>query len=90
MPDAPALRAKRRYGVAGGMLAGAMIAIRDVLEKPKDDQVVTVQAPGEPGDIDTEGIAVPIDDDHHAVASALPVRPYEPVKRRRRRRSGSR
>jgi hypothetical protein len=86
-PSSPVQRAKKRYGIAGGMLAGAMVAIRDILEPPKDDQVVTVEASSEPGDIDADGIVVPLDDDRQAVAPALPVRPYEPVKRRRHPRS---
>ena len=52
--------ARKRYGVAGAMLAGAMIALRDLLEKPKDDQAVVVDAPSEPTDMDHDGITVAV------------------------------
>lgn len=56
----PVRTARRRYGVAGAMLAGAMVALRDLLEKPKDDQAVVVDAPSEPTDMDHDGITVDV------------------------------
>jgi hypothetical protein len=43
---------RKRKGVAGAMLAGAMIAVRDILEMPKDDEAVIIEASSEPEDID--------------------------------------
>lgn len=43
---------RKRKGVAGAMLAGAMIAVRDILEAPKDDEAVIIEASSEPEDID--------------------------------------
>jgi hypothetical protein len=65
----------RRRGLVGAALAGAMVAIRDILERPRDQESVTVEAAGEPGDIDTEGMTFAIDDQTSAVAPALPPIP---------------
>jgi len=53
---------RRKGGVFGAAAAGAMIGLRDVYEgPPKDDTIVQiVESPGEPGDIDTEGIEVSV------------------------------
>ena len=42
------------------MLAGAMIAVRDILEAPKDDDAVIIEASSEPEDID-EGMSFVVD-----------------------------
>lgn len=50
---------RRMGGVFGAAAAGAMLGLRDIYEgPPKDDDIVAVsEAPGDPGDIDTEGIS---------------------------------
>lgn len=49
---------RRKGGVLGAVAAGAMLGLRDVYEgPPKDDDIVIVsEAPGDPGDIDIDGI----------------------------------
>jgi hypothetical protein len=49
---------RRKGGVLGAAAAGAMLGLRDVYEgPPKDDDIVIVsEAPGDPGDIDIDGI----------------------------------
>jgi hypothetical protein len=71
----------------GAALAGAMVAIRDLLERPRDQESVTVEASGDPGDIDTEGMTFAIDEHTSAVAPPLPPVPVrKSVGGRRRRR----
>jgi hypothetical protein len=55
---------RRKGGLLGAATAGAMIGLRDVYEgPPKDDDVVIVsEAPGDPGDIDIDGITGRVDD----------------------------
>jgi hypothetical protein len=49
---------RRKGGVLGAAAAGAMLGLRDVYEgPPKDgDIVIEIEAAGEPGDIDVDGI----------------------------------
>jgi len=54
-------RTRARYGVLGAPMAGAMLALRDILEKPKDDAAVVVEASSDPVDLDEHGITVPLD-----------------------------
>jgi hypothetical protein len=55
---------RRKGGVLGAAAAGAMIGIRDVYEgPPKDDDIVIVsEAPGDPEDIDIDGITGRVSD----------------------------
>lgn len=64
-----------RHGVAGAMLAGALLAFRDLLETPKDPAPVTVESSGEPGDVDADGISLSIGGAVRVVAPALPFIP---------------
>jgi len=50
---------RRKAGFLGAAAAGAMLGLRDIYEgPPKDDDVVEVaESPGEPGDIDRDGIS---------------------------------
>ena len=50
---------RRKAGFLGAAAAGAMLGLRDIYEgPPKDDDVVDVaESPGEPGDIDRDGIS---------------------------------
>ena len=49
---------RRKGGLLGAAAAGAMIGLRDVYEgPPKEDEIVIVsEAPGDPEDIDVDGI----------------------------------
>ena len=48
---------RRIGGVPGAIVAGAMIAVRDIYEGPKrDDGSVVVDAPSEPHDVDRDGV----------------------------------
>ncbi len=55
---------RRKGGVLGAAAAGAMIGLRDVYEgPPKDDGIVVVEeSPGDPVDIDLDGISGTVDD----------------------------
>ncbi|MEL6891722.1 MAG: hypothetical protein AAFP84_09010 [Actinomycetota bacterium] len=53
---------RRKGGVAGAAMAGAMLAISEIYEGPKRDEIVAVsESPDEPDDIDTDGITVDLD-----------------------------
>lgn len=49
---------RRKGGVLGAAAAGAMIGLRDVYEGPpkQDDIVIVSEVPGDPEDIDVDGI----------------------------------
>lgn len=54
---------RRKGGVMGAAMAGAMLAIQEIYEGPqKDDMVAVSESPDEPGDIDKDGILVSIGD----------------------------
>ena len=55
---------RRKGGVLGAVAAGAMIGLRDVYEGPpkEDDIVIVTEAPGDPEDIDVDGITGRVDD----------------------------
>lgn len=62
---------RRKGGVAGAAMAGAMLAISEIYEGPKSDEIVAVsETPDEPGDIDKDGIRVDVGD--VSVESVLP------------------
>jgi hypothetical protein len=48
---------RRLAGPAGAIMAGAMIALRDIYEPPRDERIVaTAESPTEPVDVDREGV----------------------------------
>lgn len=55
---------RRKGGMLGAAAAGAMIGLRDIYEGPpkEDDIVIVSEAPGDPGDIDIDGITGRVDD----------------------------
>lgn len=57
---------RRKGGVLGAAAAGAMIGLRDIyVGPPKDDDIVIVsEVPGEPENIDIDGITGRVDDVH--------------------------
>lgn len=76
---------RRIGGVPGAIVAGAMIAIRDVYEGPKrDDGSVVVDSPSEPHDVDRDGVTLSSDEIGGAQDLAVPAQPRrEPVVARR-------
>lgn len=53
---------RRKGGLVGAAMAGAMLAVHDIYEGPPlDVDIVEVsESPDEPGDIDTDGIEVSV------------------------------
>jgi hypothetical protein len=53
---------RRKGGIAGAAMAGAMLAVQEIYEGPPlDTDIVEVaESPNEPGDIDTDGIEVTV------------------------------
>jgi hypothetical protein len=51
-------RGRQIGGVPGAMVAGLMIALRDIYDAPpkRDDGIPMVEAPGDPHDLDREGM----------------------------------
>lgn len=81
----PVGTARRRHGAAGAMLAAGMFGVDIALgRKPKEDAPIVVTASGEPGNIDTDGIEIPIDEATSVFAPAQP--PVDPFPPRRKRR----
>ena len=78
---------RRIGGLPGAMMAGAMIALRDIYQGPKrDDGVVTVDAPSEPHDVDRDGVELSADEIGGPADVEVPPQPrIEPVVAARRR-----
>ncbi len=54
---------RRKGGVAGAAMAGAMMAVAEIYEgPPKEDAPVTVEASSDPTDIDKDGVDVTVGD----------------------------
>ncbi len=79
---------RRLAGMPGAIMAGAMIAIRDIYEGPKDGQVVAIsETPDEPHDVDRDGVRLTADDVGGSSDVAVPAQPHRaPVDTARRRR----
>ncbi len=53
---------RRKGGIAGAALAGSMLALRDIYEGPPKDQLpIEIEAPGDPHDVDRDGITMNVD-----------------------------
>jgi uncharacterized Ntn-hydrolase superfamily protein len=75
---------RRKGGLAGAAMAGAMLAVSDIVEGPKkDDAPVTVEASGDPLDLDKDGFGATVGD---VDVEAPPLERIEPVVNRSRRR----
>jgi hypothetical protein len=83
-------RGRQIGGVPGAIVAGLMVALRDIYEAPKrDNGDVVVDAPSEPHDVDREGIAFTATDIggiQDVTVVALERRPLIVSGRRRRAR----
>ena len=79
---------RRKAGVAGAMMAGAMIAIRDIYEGPsKDEGSVVVDSPSEPLDLDEDGVTLGPEEVGGVHDINVPAQPRRaPVVRRNSRR----
>jgi hypothetical protein len=76
---------RRRGGVAGAAMAGAMLAVAEIYEgPPKEDAPVTVEASSDPNDIDRDGVDVTVGD---VDVSAPPLERLDPVGGEQRKRS---
>jgi hypothetical protein len=55
---------RRKGGVAGAAMAGAMFALQEIYEGPQKDRemVAVAESPDEPGAIDVDGIEVTVGD----------------------------
>ncbi len=68
---------RRKAGVAGAAMAGAMLAVAEIYEgPPKEDAPVTVEASSDPTDIDKDGVDVSVGD---VDVSAPPLERIDPV-----------
>jgi hypothetical protein len=68
---------RRKGGVAGAAMAGAMLAVAEIYEGPrKDEAPVTVEASGEPDDVDRDGIGVTVGE---VDVAAPPLERLDPV-----------
>lgn len=75
---------RRKAGIAGAAMAGAMLVVKEIYEgPPNDDSPVTVEASSDPDDVDRDGIDVTVGG-VEVGAPALP--PLEPVVLRGARR----
>lgn len=87
-------RGRQIGGVPGAMVAGLMIALRDIYETPKrDNGSVVVDSPSEPHDVDRDGLdlmASEIGADAGITIAAQTRRPPIIGRARRRTRSRSR
>lgn len=56
-------RAQRKYGAMGAIVASSMLGLDKLLgRKPKEEGAVIWESPGEPEDIDKDGITISIDE----------------------------
>ncbi len=81
--------ARRRYGTGGAIVAALGLGIDEaVLGRAKRDSgSVVVDAPGEPGDVDRDGLLIDVDDQRAVHSQPLERRaPLPAAKRRRARR----
>jgi hypothetical protein len=63
---------RRKAGTAGAVMAGAMLALRDIYEgPPKEILPFEVEASGEPHDIDRDGLGLTVD----GIAVSAPALP---------------
>lgn len=54
---------RRKGGLAGAAMAGAMFAVSEIVEGPKkDDAPVVVEANSDPTDVDRDGVTVDLDE----------------------------
>jgi len=77
---------RRKGGVAGAAMAGAMLALRDIYEGPTKEEIpIEVEASGEPHNVDRDGVDMTVDG-VDVSAPALERKDPLPAPRARRQR----
>ena len=72
---------KRKAGLAGAAMAGAMFALSEIIEgPPKEDSPVTVEASSKPHDLEKEGFGTTVDG---VDVEAPPLERVDPVTNRK-------
>ena len=75
---------RRKGGLAGAAMAGAMLAVSDIIEgPPKEDTPVTVEASSDPHDLEKDGFGATVDG---VDVEAPPLERLDPVTNRKPRR----
>jgi hypothetical protein len=75
---------RRKGGLAGAAMAGAMLAVSDIIEgPPKEDAPVTVEASSDPHDLEKDGFGATVDG---VDVEAPPLERVDPVTNRKPRR----
>ena len=75
---------RRKAGLAGAAMAGAMFAIAEIIEgPPKEDVSVTVESSSDPHDLEKEGFGATVDG---VDVEAPPLERLDPVTNRKPRR----
>ena len=75
---------RRKGGLAGAAMAGAMLAVSDIIEgPPKEDAPVTVEASSDPHDLEKDGFGATVDG---VDVEAPPLERLDPVTNRKPRR----
>jgi len=77
---------RRLHGPVGTAIGAAMVGLDQVIfGRQREEAPIVIAASGEPGDVDTAGIVIPLDDEADLVAPPLPPSPPIVAPRRRRR-----
>jgi len=80
---------RRKGGLAGAAMAGAMLAVSDIVEGPKkDDAPVVVEANSDPTDVDRDGVRVDLSGESGDVTVEAPALPPMPPPAPGTRRGG--
>lgn len=80
-------RATQKYGTVGALLAGGMVVFDRLLgRKPQQEAAVVIEASGEPGNIDHEGIILILNETTTVISPAPHARSQRSRRVRRRRR----
>jgi hypothetical protein len=75
---------RRKGGLAGAAMAGAMLAVSDIVEGPKKDEApVVVEASSDPLDLEKDGFGATVGD---VEVEAPPLERVDPVSTRKSRR----
>jgi hypothetical protein len=76
---------RRKGGLAGAAMAGAMLALRDIYEGPTKEEIpIEVEASGEPHNLDRDGVDLTVDG---VDVSSPPLERKDPLPASKGRRS---
>lgn len=77
---------RRLHGPVGTAIGAAMVGLDQVIfGRQREEAPIVIAASGEPGDVDADGIVIPLDDSADLVSPPLPPTPPIVAPRRRRR-----